>query len=170
MVRQSCSDAQFWAQRKMQYEKVLGRVLRNIRLQAGIRRSECVEILTISNLSQVENGLVAIRIDTLVGLCEVLGVALADVLLVVEARLSDLRVEEQLAVSNARIGALLAAGKLEPVDKEYVRRGVKGQRADSTRDAVIRMQGEGVSKEEIARKLGVGRTTVYRYWVKVRSD
>ena len=154
----------------MPYEKVLGRVLRDIRLQAGITRSECVEVLTIANLSQVENGLVAIRIDTLVGLCEVLGVALADVLLVVEARLSDLGVEEQLAVSDARIGALLAAGRLEPVDKEYVSRGVKGQRADTTRDAVIRLQSEGMSKEEIARKLGVGRTTVYRYWLKVRSD
>lgn len=96
--------------------------------------------------------------------------ALADVLLVVEASLSGLRVEEQLAVSNARIGALLAAGRLQPIDEEYVRRGVKGQRADNTRDAVIRLQGEGMSKDEIARKLGVGRTTVYRYWLKVRSD
>ncbi|VXC54335.1 conserved hypothetical protein [Pseudomonas sp. 8BK] len=150
----------------MPYEKVLGRVLRDIRLQAGITRSECVEVLTIANLSQVENGLAAIRVDTLVGLCEVLGVALADVVLVVEARLSGLRVEEQLAVRNERIGVLLEAGRLEPVAEEYVIRGVKGQRADSTRDAVIRLQGEGLSKEEIARKLGVGRRTVYRYWLK----
>lgn len=150
----------------MPYKKVLGRVLRDIRLQAGITRSECVEILTISNLSQVENGLAAIRIETLVGLCEVLGVALADVLLVVEARLSGLRVEEQIAVSSERIWALLATGRLEPVAEEYVSRGVKGQRADSTRESVVRLQREGLGKEEIARKLGVGRTTVYRYWCK----
>lgn len=156
----------FGLKEKMPYEKVLGRVLRDIRLHAGITRSECVEVLTIANLSQVENGLVAIRVDTLVGLCEVLGVSLADVLLVVEARLSGLRVQEQLAVSNERVGALLESGRLEPVAEKYVIRGVKGQKADTTRDAVIRLQGEGLSKEEIARKLGVGRRTVYRYWVK----
>lgn len=152
----------------MLYEKVLGRVLRDIRLQAGIARSECVEVLTIANLSQVENGLAAIRVDTLVGLCEVLGVALADVLLVVEARLSGLRVEEQIAVSSERIGALLEAGRLDPVVGDDVKRGVRGQKADNTCDSVRRLQREGLTKEEVIRKLGVGRSTVYRYWEKGR--
>lgn len=150
----------------MPYEKVLGRVLRDIRLQTGLSLSDCSDALSVANLSQVENGLVAIRIDTLVCLCEVLGVALADVFLVVEARLSGLRVEEQVAVANKRIGTLLEAGRIDPVTEEHVSRGVNGQRADTTRESVVRLQREGLSKEEIARKLGVGRSTVYRYWVK----
>jgi len=148
----------------MRQEKVLGRVLRDIRLQAGLSLSDCSDALSVANLSQVENGLVAIRIDTLVRLCEVLGVALADVVLVAEARLSGLDVDEQVAVTSERIGALLEAGRLDPVAEEDVSRGVKGHRADSTRESVVRLQREGLGKEEIARKLGVGRSTVYRYW------
>lgn len=148
----------------MRHEKVLGRVLRDIRLQAGLSLSDCSDALSVANLSQVENGLVAIRIDTLVRLCEVLGVALGDVALVVEARLSGLDVDEQVAVTSERIGALLEAGRLDPVTDEDVSRGVNGQRADSTRESVVRLQREGLGKEEIARKLGIGRSTVYRYW------
>lgn len=150
----------------MSYEKALGQVLRDIRLQTGLSLSDCSDALSVANLSQVENGLVAIRIDTLVRLCEVLGVSLADVVLVVEARQSGLRVEEQIAATSERIGALLEAGRLEPVTGKYVTLGVKGQRADSTRELVARFQREGLGKEEIARKLGVGRSTVYRYWCK----
>lgn len=150
----------------MMFEKVLGQVLRDIRLQAGLTRIECGEILHIANLSKVENGQTLLRIDTLVALCEVLGVALSDVLLVVEARSSGRSVEEQLGLSNKRIRALLSAGRFEQVAADDVGRGIRGQKADSTRDSVIRLQGEGVSKEEIARKLGVGRRTVYRYWCK----
>lgn len=149
----------------MRYEKVLGWVLRDLRLQAGHSLSDCSDALTAAKLSEVENGLAAIRIDTLIGLCEVLGVALADVVLVVEARLSGRKVEEQLAVTSERIRALSEAGRLDPLTEEYVSRGVKGQRADRTRESIARLQREGLGKEEIARKLGVGRSTVYRYWV-----
>lgn len=152
--------------KKMEFEKVLGRVLRDVRLKAGLTRIECGEIIHISNLSKVENGQTLLRIDTLAALCGVLGVALSDVLLVVEARISGLSVEEQVAVSNERIRALLEAGRLEPVSAECVSRGVRGQRADSTCESVVRLQREGLGKEEIARKLGVGRRTVYRYWSK----
>ena len=150
----------------MGFEKVLGQVLRDVRLQAGLTRTECGEILHISNLSKVENGQTLLRIDTLAALCGALGVALSDVLLVVEARISGLSVEEQVAVSNERIRALLEAGRLEPVAGKYVSRGVRGQRADKTRESVARLQREGFGKAEIARKLGVGRRTVYRYWSK----
>lgn len=104
----------------MMFEKVLGQVLRDIRLQAGLTRIECGEILHIANLSKVENGQTLLRIDTLVALCEVLGVALSDVLLVVEARSSGRSVEEQLGLSNKRIRALLSAGRFEQVAADDV--------------------------------------------------
>jgi hypothetical protein len=63
----------FWAQRKMRFERALGRVLRDIRLQAGLTRAECNEALSIAKLSQVENGQAVIKIETLVGLCGLLG-------------------------------------------------------------------------------------------------
>jgi len=156
----------FWAQRKMRYERALGRVLRDIRLQAGLTRAECNEALTIAKLSQVENGQAVIKIETLVGLCGVLGVAPSDVFLAVEAYCSDRSIEEQLVVSNKRIKALLSAGRFDPVTQDDARRGIRGQKADLTRDSVERMQGEGLSKEEVARKLGVTLRTVQRYWLK----
>ncbi|MNG35323.1 hypothetical protein D3C84_1220300 [compost metagenome] len=60
--------------------------------------------------------------------------------------------------------ALLNAGRLNPVAADDAIRGVRGQKADSTRDAVLRLQGEGLSKEEVAKKLDVGLRTVQRYW------
>ncbi|VXC40223.1 hypothetical protein PSEUDO9AZ_10730 [Pseudomonas sp. 9AZ] len=61
---------------------------------------------------------------------------------------------------------MLRVGRFEPVAADDAIRGVRGQKADATRFAVITLQAEGLSKEEIARKLGAGLRTVQRYWVK----
>ncbi len=148
----------------MGFEKVLGQVLRDIRIHSGLTRTELVETLHISNLSKIENGHILPRIDTLAALCGALGVALSDVLLVVEARRSGLDVQDQILRSNKRLMALLNAGRLNPVAADDAIRGIRGQKADSTRDAVLRLQGEGLSKEEVAKKLDVGLRTVQRYW------
>ncbi|WP_422588806.1 helix-turn-helix domain-containing protein [Pseudomonas sp.] len=150
----------------MRIERALGRVLRDIRLQAGLTRAECNEALSIAKLSQVENGQAVIKIETLVGLCAVLGVAPSDVFLAVEAYCSGRRIEEQLVVSNTRVKALLSAGRFDSVTQDDARRGIRGQKADVTRDSVMRMQAEGLSKEEAARRLGVTLRTVQRHWVK----
>ncbi|HCF9254926.1 TPA: helix-turn-helix transcriptional regulator [Pseudomonas aeruginosa] len=150
----------------MGFEKVLGQVLRDIRIHSGLTRTELVETLHVSNLSKIENGQILPRIDTLAAICGLLGVALSDVLLVVEARRSGLDVEDQIRRSNKRLMALLDAGRLNPVAADDAIRGIRGHKADSTRDAVLRLQGEGLSKEEIARKLGAGLRTVQRYWKK----
>ena len=150
----------------MEFEKVLGQVLREVRLQAGLTRTECSELVHIANLSMVENGQTRLRIDRLAALCELLGIGVSDLLLVVEARQSGRSVEEQIAVSSKRLMELLHAGRLEPVAADDAVRGIRGQKADATRSAVIALQSEGLSKEEIARKLGAGLRTVQRYWVK----
>lgn len=150
----------------MRFEKALGRVLRDIRLQTGLTRAECNEALSIAKLSQVENGQSVIKIETLVGLCGVLGVAPSDVFLAVEASCSGRSIEEQLVVSNKRIKALLSAGRFDPVTQDGARRGIRGQKAEATRDSIHRMQAEGLSKDEAARKLGVTLRTVQRYWTK----
>ena len=164
MSRQSCFDAQFLGSNKMRFEAVLGQVLRDVRLQAGLALTDCVAVLSVANLSQVENGLTVIKIETLVGLCEVLGVAPSDVFLIVEARLSGLSVEEQIAVSSARLGTLLANGSLSLVAPVGAVRTIARQRKDSVRAEVMRMQREGLHKQEVARRLGVTVRTVQRHW------
>ncbi len=150
----------------MEFKKVLGQVLRDVRLQAGLTRTECGEIVHLANLSKVENGQALLRIDTLAALCEQLGVTLSDVLMVVEARLSGHSIEDQIALSNERLGDLLRAGRFEPIAQADALRGIRGRKADTTREAVMRLQSEGLRKDEIARKLGVGLRTVQRYWAK----
>lgn len=166
MSRQSWSDAQFLGSNKMRYEAVLGQVLRDVRLQAGLTLTDCSEALSVANLSQVENGLAVIKIESLVGLCEVLGVAPSDVFLIVEARRSGLSVDEQIAVSAARLGRLLGTGRLGGVAQDDVVRAITRQKKDSTRATVMRMQREGLHKEEVARRLGVTLRTVQRHWPK----
>ncbi|WP_395488520.1 helix-turn-helix domain-containing protein [Pseudomonas aeruginosa] len=150
----------------MRFEKVLGQVLRDIRLQAGLSRTECAERIHKANLSKIENGQTLPRLDTLAALCELMGVALADLLLIVEARQSGLAVEDQILRSNKRLRSLFEAGRLEPVSQDAAARGIRGQKADSTRAAVSRLQIEGLSKEEVARNLDLGLRTVQRYWSK----
>ena len=147
----------------MRYEAVLGQVLRDVRLQAGLALTDCVTVLTAANLSQIENGLAVIQIESLVGLCEVLGVAPSDVFLLVEARRSGLSVEDQIAVSTARLGALLGTSSLAQVDAV---RTIARQRRDNVRAEVMRMQREGLHKQEVARRLGVTVRTVQRHWPK----
>lgn len=166
MSRQSCSDAQFLGSNKMRYEAVLGQVLRDVRLQAGLALTDCVAVLTAANLSQIENGLAVIQIESLVGLCEVLGVAPSDVFLLVEARRSGLSVEDQIAVSTARLGALLGTSSLAQVAPVDAVRTIARQRRDNVRAEVMRMQREGLHKQEVARRLGVTVRTVQRHWPK----
>lgn len=150
----------------MRYEAVLGQVLRDVRLQAGLALTDCVTVLTAANLSQIENGLAVIQIESLVGLCEVLGVAPSDVFLLVEARRSGLSVEDQIAVSTARLGALLGTSSLAQVAPVDAVRTIARQRRDNVRAEVMRMQREGLHKQEVARRLGVTVRTVQRHWPK----
>lgn len=166
MSRQSCSDAQFLGSNKMRYEAVLGQVLRDVRLHAGLALTDCVSVLTAANLSQVENGLAVIKIETLVGLCEVLGVAPSDVLLIVEARLSGLSIDDQIAMSSARLSRLLPTGCPDPHVRPGVVRNMRRQKADTTHAAVMQMQREGLHKGEVAERLGVTLRTVQRHWPK----
>ena len=166
MSRQSCFDAQILGSNKMRFEAVLGQVLRDVRLQAGLALTDCVAVLSVANLSQVEHGLAVIKIETLVGLCEVLGVAPSDVFLIVEARLSGLSVEEQIAVSSTRLGTLLANGSLNLVAPVDAVRTIARRRKDNVRAEVMRMKREGLHKQEVARRLGVTVRTVQRHWPK----
>lgn len=151
---------------KMSYKKVLGGVIRDIRLRSGLTHDACAEVINATYLRQIEKGFSVIKIDTLIALCDVLDVSPSQVLLIVEARRAGKGVEEHLAASSKRLLTLLDAGRFEPFGQEDVARGIRGQKADATRDETRRLQADGLSKAEIARKLGVTVRTVERYWIK----
>lgn len=150
----------------MGYEQVLGEVIRDVRLQAGLTYDACAEVINRSHLHLLEKGLYAIKIDTLMALCGVLGVTPSQMLLVVEARLANQGVEEHLAASIAQFRSLIDAGRFERVAPEDAARGIRGRKADETRDETRRLQADGCTKPEIARRLGVTVRTINRYWVK----
>ncbi|OWJ98256.1 hypothetical protein B6S59_01385 [Pseudomonas sp. A46] len=150
----------------MSYEQVLGEVIRDVRLQAGLTHLACAEVINGGHLRLVEKGRKAIKIDTLVALCGVLGVAPSQLLLVVEARLSNRSVEEQLAASTRQLRSLIDAGRFEHVAPEDAIRGIRGRKADETRDETRNLQAAGFTKQEVARRLGVTVRTIDRYWTK----
>lgn len=150
----------------MGYEQVLGEVIRDVRLQAGLTHDACAEVINGSHLRQVEKGLSVIKIDTLTALCSVLGVTPSQILLVVEARLANQDVQEFLAASTKQLRSLIDAGRFERVAPEDAARGIRGRKADETRDETRRLQAAGFTKPEIARRLGVTVRTIDRYWVK----
>lgn len=150
----------------MGYEQVLGEVIRDVRLQAGLTHLACAEVINGAHLRQIEKGKSAIKIDTLVALCGVLGVTPSQLLLVVEARLANKDVEVHLAANAAQLRSLIYAGRFERVAPEDAARGIRGRKADETRDETRRLQADGLTKPEIARRLGVTVRTVDRYWAK----
>lgn len=151
---------------KMSFEKVLGEVVRDVRIHTNLTHDAFAERISASHLRQIEKGSAVVRVDTLVAICDVLGVSMSQILLVAEARHSGLAVEWLFAFSNKQFRTLLASGLFDPLSQEDAARGLRGQRADATRDETVRLQANGLSKADIARRLGVTVRTVERYWVK----
>src|SRR3546814_18257601 len=87
----------------MSYEKVLGEVVRDVRLRAGLTHEACAEVVNATHLRQIEKGLAAVSIDTLVALCGVLGVSPNQLLLVADARSAGQAVEEHLSANTQQI-------------------------------------------------------------------
>lgn len=149
---------------EMSYEKVLGEVLRDVRLRQGISHEDLMGIINSSHLREVEKGLSVIKLDTLGALCEMLGVTPSQVLLVVEARLAEQPLEARLATYTKMFRKQMAAGIFEPIPEAEAGRGVRGLKANFARNEAIRMRAAGIPKAQIARALGVTVRTVERYY------
>lgn len=169
--RQRWLDAFFFADAmQMSFEKSLGEVLRDTRIRSGLSHYAFAEVISASHLRQVEKGLVTVKIGTLVALCDAMGLLASQILLVAEARHAGLAIEGLLVASGKQCRALLAEGFFEPLSSKEAARGLRGQKADATREETARLQMEGLSKAEIARRLGVTVRTVERYWVRPEED
>lgn len=150
----------------MDYLKVLGQVLREVRVSANLAREDCAEVLSLDHLSKVEQGKQALTLRKLNALCGVLGVPPSTVLFAAEARLSQRTMGAYKVEWDARLDELQMAGQLHSEHQDAAAAGVRGKRADETRAAVQQLQADGWAKMQIVRQLGIGRTTVDRYWIK----
>lgn len=149
----------------MEYREALGQVLREIRVATGYRREDCSSALSREYLASVERGQRSITIEKLNALCGFLDIAPSLVLFATEARLVKLGLAEYQAKLDHQVKAHIEAGKLSSSPDENAHRGVRGTRAESTRKSIQALQAEGLTKTEVVRRLGVGRTTVNRYWI-----
>ncbi|MCF5166750.1 helix-turn-helix domain-containing protein [Pseudomonas congelans] len=148
----------------MEYLKALGDTLREIRVDAGLRREDCSLALSREYLASVERGHQSISIVKLTSLCKCLGVPPSLVLLTVEARLAAMKLEDYQANQESLLHQYLKVGKLRGEPGCRATLGVRGKRAEENRLAVRSLQSEGLTKAETARKLGLGTTTVDRHW------
>jgi transcriptional regulator with XRE-family HTH domain len=150
----------------MEYLEALGHTLREIRVDAGLRREDCSRALSREYLANVERGHQSISIVKLTSLCECLGITPSLVLLTVEARLAALRLEEYQATQEILLNEYVRAGRLRSEAGTRANQGVRGRRAEQNRLAIQSLQSEGLTKAEIARRLGLGTTTIDRHWRK----
>ncbi len=153
----------------MDYLQTLGQTLREIRVDAGLRREDCSQALSREYLASVELGRQSISIAKLRSLCECLGIAPSLVLITVEARLAASKLEEYQAGLERQVREYVKTGKLRSEAGDGGVQGVRGKRAETNRIAVQSLQSDGLTKIEIARKLGIGTTTVDRHWRKTNE-
>lgn len=148
----------------MEYLEALGQVLREIRVDAGLRREDCLRALSREYLGAVERGRQSISIAKLRVLCECLEVTPSLVLFAAEARLAALKLEEYQATQERMINDYIANKTLRNEDGAAANNGVRGRQAEKTRKAVQSLKLAGLAKIEVARKLGISTTTVDRHW------
>ncbi|MGF6167091.1 helix-turn-helix domain-containing protein [Pseudomonas sp. CP4] len=150
----------------MGFQPTLGQVLRELRVEAGLTREACAEVLSRPHLAKVEQGQQAITAIKLYSLCELIGVPSSQVLLAVEARLRGLDLDAYKASWDTQAESLIELGRLGRALQNSAVRGVRGKRADETMEAVRKLQAEGHAKMVVVRQLGVSRSTVDKYWLK----
>lgn len=150
----------------MGFQPTLGQVLRELRVEAGLTREACAEVLSRPHLAKVEQGQQAITAIKLYSLCELIGVPSSQVLLAVEARLRGLDLDAYKASWDTQAESLIELGRLGRALQNSAVRGVRGKRADETMEAVRKLQAEGHPKMVVVRQLGVSRSTVDKYWLK----
>jgi transcriptional regulator with XRE-family HTH domain len=148
----------------MEYLEAVGHVLREIRVDAGLRREDCLRAMSREYLASVERGRQAISISKLRSLCECLGVAPSLVLFAAEAHLASLELEEYHTSQERQIKEYVATKKIRNEAGTTANQGVRGRQAEKNRKAVQALQFEGLTKVEVARRLGIGSTTVDRHW------
>jgi DNA-binding NarL/FixJ family response regulator len=86
------------------------------------------------------------------------------VLFAAEARLAALKLEEYQATQERMINDYIANKTLRNEDGAAATNGVRGRQAEKTRKAVQSLKLAGLTKIEVARKLGISTTTIDRHW------
>lgn len=146
--------------------KALGQVLRELRVGANLTREACAGVMSRDHLARVEQGQQALTVGKLQALCDVLGIAISQLFFAVEARRRSVEMQPYRKEWNEQLDQLIEAGRLCDHAQEHMVRGVRGKRADETSVAVRELQAQGMRKMQVVRKLGIGRTTVDRYWAQ----
>ncbi len=154
----------------MEYLEALGQTLREIRVAAGLSREDCSRVMNRDYLANIERGQQAVTITKFRSLCECLGIKPSLVLFIAEARQEGLNLEDYRASQETQFNGHVMAEKLGGEANDRASQGVRGKRAEDNRKAIRSLQSEGLTKGEIVRRLGVGRTTVDRYWQKSNSE
>lgn len=155
---------------EMEHREALGQVLREVRVTSGLRREDCASAVSRDYLASVERGTQSISVEKLRSLCNCLGVKPSLIILAAEARSAGVDMEEYQASLDRQFKEYVLAGKLRSETDNAASQGVRGKRAEANRKAIQSLKSEGLTKTEIARKLGIGTTTVDRHWISGKDN
>jgi DNA-binding NarL/FixJ family response regulator len=87
------------------------------------------------------------------------------VLTAVEARLAGIDLKVYWVQQEQYLYRLMDSGVLSSEVNHEAIRGVRGKKAEDNRLAIQALQAKGLAKMEVARRLGLSRATIDRYWL-----
>ncbi|UVL39710.1 helix-turn-helix transcriptional regulator [Pseudomonas sp. B21-040] len=154
----------------MEHREALGQVLREIRVASGLNREDCASAVSRDYLASVERGTQSISVEKLRSLCGCFGIKPSLVIFAAEARSAGVNLQEYQTGFDRQFKEYILAGKLRSEPDYAASKGVRGKRTETNRKAIQSLQSQGFTKAEIARKLGVGSTTVDRHWGSGNDD
>lgn len=148
----------------MEHREALGQVLREIRVASGLNREDCASAVSRDYLASVERGTQSISVEKFRSLCGCFGIKPSLVILAAEARSVGVNLQDYQAGLDHSFKEYVSAGILRSESDFSANKGVRGKRTEANRNAIRSLQSQGLTKAEVARKLGIGKTTVDRHW------
>lgn len=152
----------------MDFQKALGKAIREARLKAGLSRDDFSGVTRRSYMREIENGLTTMRVDKLRAIALRLGLQAHQLVLIAEAHMAGDDLSAYLATNALDLKARISAGQHDEATSEQAQRGMRGQKADRTRAEIELMYAAGSTRGEIARQLGISTRTVDRYKARLR--
>lgn len=143
--------------------QAIAAALTHVRQQQQILLTDLEEGVTAAHLSRVERSERGVTVEKLDAIARQLGVHPLTLLALAYGADEVVRPTEllkQVSKEVATLGGSIAPLEIKPESRTHSRVAAANER----REEVQRLRGQGLTKAEVARELGVSKQTVARHW------
>jgi transcriptional regulator with XRE-family HTH domain len=155
----------------MSLRKEIAGAIRAIRTTRGLDYGDLAEVSAKANIGKLEQGKSSITLEKLIEFSDALQFDPVALLAICLATQKDEHYALTLTRARDQLDAFQAEGGVELLRSQFVGKDLK-QRSPGkpgnikNAEAVRDLKALGLSQAEIAQRLGLARSTVYRYWQK----